>query len=80
VLRSPTVVTVEWKPPKDTSAYLTYDFQVKPKDKNPHNIGPRTSYNVGGLKADTRYTVTVTPFGAPQHQSASKSFTTPKKK
>jgi hypothetical protein len=76
VLRSPTVVTVEWKPPS-SGGNVTYNFQITPKDSGPHNIGARTSYNVGGLKADTHYTAHVGASGGP---TSTKAFTTPKKK
>ncbi|MFZ0665049.1 MAG: fibronectin type III domain-containing protein [Acidimicrobiales bacterium] len=78
--KSPTVVVVSWRPPQYASkapTSTTYAIQIKPKDASSHNIGSRTSYDVGGLKADTKYTAVVTPSGGP---SASKSFTTPKKK
>lgn len=77
--KSPTVVVVSWRPPQfssKTPTSTTYSIEIKPKDKGPHNIGSRTSYDVGGLKADTKYTATVTPSGGP---ASSKSFTTPKK-
>lgn len=76
ILRSPTVITVEWKPPANDSN-VTYNFQITPKDSGPHNIGARTSYNVGGLKADTHYTAHVGASGGP---TSTKAFTTPKKK
>jgi hypothetical protein len=78
--KSPTVVVVSWRPPQYAShapTSTTYSIQIKPKDASAHNIGSRTSYDVGGLKADTKYTAVVTPSGGP---AASKAFTTPKKK
>lgn len=78
--KSPTVVVVSWRPPQFAShapASTTYSIQIKPKDASSHNIGSRTSYDVGGLKADTKYTAVVTPSGG---TASSKAFTTPKKK
>jgi hypothetical protein len=77
--KSPTVVVVSWRPPQYASkapTSTTYSIQIKPKDASSHNIGSRTSYDVGGLKADTKYTAVVTPAGGP---ASSKAFTTPKK-
>jgi hypothetical protein len=74
---SPTLAVVSWRPPQYAShapTATTYTIQVTPKDSAPHNIGSRTSYNVGGLKAGTSYTAMVAPAGGP---SASKTFKTP---
>lgn len=76
---SPTLARVSWRPPQFASTAptsTTYAIQIAPVDKAPHNIGSRTSYNVGGLRAGTHYTATVTPAGGP---SSSKAFTTPGK-
>ena len=76
--KSPTSVVVSWRPPQFSSkapASTTYLFQIKGKDPAAHNIGSRTSYNVGGLKKGTAYTVVVTPSGGP---ATSKTFTTEK--
>jgi Fibronectin type III domain len=78
--KSDTSVVVAWRPPQFAShapTSTTYTIQVKPKDAKAHNIGSRTSYNVGALKPDTKYTVVVAAAGGP---STSKSFTTEKKK
>jgi hypothetical protein len=68
-----------WRPPQFSShapTSTTYTVQVQPIDKAPHNVGSRTSYNIGGLKPNTHYTVVVAPAGGP---STSRAFTTPKK-
>jgi hypothetical protein len=74
---SPTLARVSWRPPQFAShapTSTTYTIQIAPVDKAPHNIGSRTSYNVGGLHAGSHYTATVAPSGGP---SSSKAFTTP---
>jgi Fibronectin type III domain len=79
-IRSDSVVTISWRPPQFSShvpTSTTYSIQVKPKDSAAHNIGSRTSYNVGGLTPGKQYTATITPTGGP---GASKSWTMPKKK
>lgn len=71
-----TSAVVSWRPPQFAShapTATTYTIQIQPKDSAPHNIGSRTSYNVGGLKADTSYTAVVAPAGGP---STSKTFKT----
>lgn len=75
---SPTLARVSWRPPQFAShapTATTYTIQVSPVDKAPHNIGSRTSYNVGGLKGGGHYTATVAAVGGP---SSSRAFTTPK--
>jgi hypothetical protein len=75
---SPTLARVSWRPPQFAShapTSTTYTIQIVGKDRAPHGIGSRTSYNVGGLRPGEHYTATVAPVGGP---SSSKSFTTPK--
>lgn len=76
---SPTLARVSWRPPQFAShapTSTTYTIMITGKDKAPHNIGSRTSYNVGGLRPGEHYTATVAPEGGP---STSRSFTTPKR-
>lgn len=65
-----TSVVVEWLPVSGASSYT---IQVTPKDASSHNIGARTSYNVGGLKKNTSYVAHVAASGGP---TASVSFKT----
>ena len=70
---------IEWRPPQWPSEAPnggTYSFGISPAPKGGssgmHNIGTRTSYNVGGLQKGTKYTVTVTPNvtgGVPQQKT-----------
>lgn len=76
--KSPTSVTVSWRPPQFASkapTATTYKIQIKPKDPAAHVIGSRTSYNVGGLHKNTHYTAVVSAVGGP---STSHAFTTEK--
>lgn len=54
--RSHTAIVASWKP---SSGATSYSFQITPKDTASHNIGERTSYDVGGLKKKTPYVVHV---------------------
>lgn len=75
---SPTLARVSWRPPQFAShapVSTTYTIQVQGKDPAPHNIGSRTSYNVGGLHPGAHYTAVVAATGGP---STSRAFTTPK--
>jgi hypothetical protein len=56
ISQSPTLITADWRP---VSGATAYELQVTPRDSAPHNIGARTSYNVGSLKPKTKYTVHV---------------------
>jgi hypothetical protein len=74
---SSSLARVSWRPPQFASTAptsTTYTIQVSPVDRAPHNIGSRTSYNVGGLRPGGHYTATVAAAGGP---SSSKTFTTP---
>ena len=53
---SNTGITATWHP---AAGATSYSFQITPKDSAAHNIGARTSYNVGGLRTNTAYTVHV---------------------
>lgn len=78
--KSATEVVVSWRPPQFAShapTSTTYLIQLEGKDKAAHNIGSRTSYNIGGLKPHTAYTVKVAASGGPY---TSKAFTTEAKK
>jgi len=79
-VNSPTEVSVSWRPPQFAShapTSTTYNIQVTPKDKAAHNIGSRTSYNVGGLKKNTAYVVHVSATNsAGTGPVATKSFRT----
>jgi hypothetical protein len=75
---SPTLARVSWRPPQFAShapTSTTYQIQIQGKDPAPHNIGSRTSYNVGALNAGSHYTAVVSATGGP---STSKAFTTPR--
>jgi hypothetical protein len=71
---------ISWRPPQFGSAAAgkpsreTYSVQVIGVDKAAHDIGARTSYNIGGLKAGQRYTAVVTTNGG---SSTSLSFVAP---
>ena len=72
---SPTLITADWAVVPDAASYV---FQVSPKDHSPHNVGDRTGYNAGGLKANTHYTVHVAAVNsAGQGPFATQSVTTP---
>lgn len=77
--KNASAAVISWRPPQfpsQTGAATTYDFGISPAPKGGvstmHNIGSRTSYNVGGLQKGTQYTVTVTPSGG---SPATKTFT-----
>jgi hypothetical protein len=72
-----TAEVISWRPPQFPShagTPTTYTIRILGKDKRAHNIGSRTSYNVGGLKKGKRYTAVVAPSDGP---SASVSFAAP---
>lgn len=79
-----TTAHVSWSPPArqapaagyGTPALETYTIEIQGKDKGPHNIGGRTSYNVAGLKPGGHYTAVVAAAGGP---SASAAFTMPQR-
>jgi hypothetical protein len=67
-VKNGSAAAIEWRPPQwpsGTPSNATYSFGISPAPKGGasgmHNIGSRTSYNVGGLKKGTQYTATVTP-------------------
>lgn len=70
-----TTITATWKP---VASATSYTFECTPKDTAAHNIGNRTSYSAGGLKAGTSYTVHVAASNAAGTSSAvTKSIKTP---
>lgn len=81
---SPTLAHVTWQPParpqlpagEGERALISYTVEIQGKDKGPHNVGPRTSYNAGGLRPGGHYTAVVAPVGGP---STSRAFTMPRR-
>lgn len=60
-LSAATTLAATWKPSSGATGYM---FEVTPKDPAAHNIGDRTDYDTGGLKASTTYTVHVAAVNA----------------
>ena len=81
---SSTLAHITWQAPARPApgpgageqALQTYTIEIQGKDKGPHGIGGRTSYNVSGLKPGGHYTAVVAPTGGP---SASAAFTMPQR-
>lgn len=70
-----TTITATWKP---VASATSYTFECTPKDTAAHNIGNRTSYSAGALKAGTSYTVHVAASNAAgTSAAATKNIKTP---